>query len=186
MSESDEYVIDSIKSWIWSGFYDRDEVLSMIDDIVDEETNIDFVRSTIDPEFDRKLAAEATWPDETDCDRLDEAFVQLSETGVIALHNTGMTMSDGLSDVAEALHEIGRARMSGYCFYHGQDVERAVGGGGLMIAFGGLDDDQIAKEQVGRRVKQSLEEHGLKVEWSGDPETRLSLPAFDWKRRGVE
>ena len=49
-------------------------------------------------------------------------------------------MSDGLSDISEYLAENGRDGILGYCFYHGQDLERAIAGGGLMLAFGDLED----------------------------------------------
>ena len=92
-------------------------------------------------------------------------------------------MSDGISDVSEVLHEQGRTGIRGYCFYHGQDVERAVAGAGLTIAFGDLDDDKRKKTEIGHLVKDVLREAGFTVEWNGDPETRLNLPKIDWKRR---
>jgi len=81
------------------------------------------------------------------------------------------------------LRERGRSGIRGYCFYHGQDVERAVNGGGLWIAFGDLDAIPEQKSLMGRQIKACLERHGLKVEWNGDPERRLAIPKLDWKRR---
>ncbi len=183
MSETDQYILNAIKNWVWSGFYSPDEADEMIDDILEDDADEAMLRAAVVPEFDKKAAAEASWPETTDCDRLDQAFEDLNARGVIALHNAGYTMSDGISDVSEALHELGRTGIKGYCFYHGQDVERAVDGGGLMIAFGDLDDDKAQKAKVGQVVRDVLQEFGFAIEWSGDPETRLNLPAFDWKRR---
>ena len=155
----------------------------MIDDVLDEDADENLLRAAVQPEFQRKREAELTWPTRTDCDRLDDAFAELNSKGIIALQNTGMTMSDGQEDVGQALHERGRAGVKGYCFYHGQDVERAVSGGGLWIAFGDLDAVAEQKKAVGEQVKDCLERHGIKVEWSGDPERRLGIPRLDWKRR---
>jgi hypothetical protein len=119
----------------------------------------------------------------TDCDRLDQAFAAMNASGIIALHNAGMTMSDGISDVAEVLHQSNRAKIRGYCFYHGQDLERAVEGAGLTLAFGDLDDDSAAKARIGNEVKKVLECHGFALEWNGDPEKRIEIPGIDWKRR---
>lgn len=129
-------------------------------------------------------AAEKTWPRETDCDRLDRAFDELTSAGIIALHNAGYTMSDGISDVNQVLHDWGRSNVKGYCFYHGQDLERAVARDGLTVAFGDLDDVASQKATIGQTVKKVLESHGFVVQWNGDPETRLEIPKFDWKRRG--
>jgi hypothetical protein len=155
----------------------------MIDDILEDDADAAMLRAAVAPEFDKKSAAEASWPDTTDCDRLDRAFDKLNSRGIIALHNAGYTMSDGIYDVAEVLHERGRKGIRGYCFYHGQDVERAVEGGGLTVAFGDLDDDAIKKAEIGRLVKEVLQESGLTVEWNGDSETRLNIPGLDWRRR---
>jgi hypothetical protein len=183
MSETDEYILNAIKNWVWSGFYSPDEVDTMIDDILEDDADEAMLRAAVAPDFDRKAVAEASWPDTTDCDRLDQAFDELNSCGVIALHNAGYTMSDGIGDVSEVLHERGREGIKGYCFYHGQDVEGAVRGGGLMLAFGNLDDDKPKKTEIGRLVKEVLQDHGLAVEWNGDPETRLNMPGLDWKRR---
>jgi hypothetical protein len=183
MSKTDEYILNAIKNWVWSGFFSPDEVDAMIDDILEDDADEAMLRRAVGPEFDKKAAAEASWPDTTDCDRLDQAFEELNSRGVIALHNAGYTMSDGISDVSEVLHQRGRRGIKGYCFYHGQDVERAVTGGGLMVAFGDLDDDKTKKTAIGRLLRDVLQEAGFDVEWNGDPETRLNIPRLDWKRR---
>lgn len=183
MNESDAYVLNAIRSWVWSGFYSPSDVDEMIDDILEPDADEGLLRAAVQPEFDKKAAAEAGWPAVTDCDRLDEAFAELNARGIIALHNTGYDMSDGIGDVSEVLHERGQKGVKGYCFYHGQDVERAVAGEGLMLAFGALDDDKARKMEMGQMVKDILESFGFTVEWNGDAETRLSLPNLDWKRR---
>jgi Domain of unknown function (DUF6891) len=183
MNETDKYILDAIEAWVWSGFYDPSEVNRMIDDILENDADEKMLRAAVQPAFDRKSVAEASWPEETDCDRLDRAFNTLNLHGVIALHNAGYTMSDGLDDVGDVLRERGRSGVIGYCFYHGQDVERAVGGGGLFIAFGDLDSDKSQKAEVGAAVREILQQHLFRVEWDGDSETRLEIPDLDWKRR---
>lgn len=183
MNDTDKYILDTIKTCVWSGFYDADDVHQIIDDILEEDADETMLRSAVAPEFEQKAVAEASWPNETDCDRLDQAFAKLNGNGIIAIQNTGYTMSDGLSDVGEELHQRGRTNVKGYCFYHGQDLERAVSGGGLMIAFGDLDDDKTAKTEIGSLVRDVFESHGFGTVWNGDPETRINIPNVDWKRR---
>ncbi|MCA8985676.1 MAG: hypothetical protein KDA76_18305 [Planctomycetaceae bacterium] len=183
MNDTDKYILDTIRTYVWSDFYDASDVLQVIDDILEDKADEAMLRSAVAPEFEKKAIAEASWPNETDCDRLDRAFDQLNENGIIALQNAGYTMSDGLSDVGEELQQRGRANAKGYCFYHGQDLERAVSGGGLMIAFGDLDDDKTAKTKIGSLVRDVFESHGFSTEWNGDPETRIGIPNIEWKRR---
>jgi hypothetical protein len=183
MNETDEYILGAMKVWVWSGFYSPADVDNRISDLLEEDADEAMLRAAAGEEFEKKAAAEAAWPDTTDCDRLDAAFAELNARGIIALQNAGYTMSDGIGDTAQILHQRGRDAVIGYCFYHGQDLERAIAGAGLMLAFGDLDDDAARKAEIGRLVKGVLENRGFAVEWNGDPETRLNLPDIDWKRR---
>jgi hypothetical protein len=186
MSDPNSYILAQIKTAVWSGFSTPEDVYQMIEEILEEGADEATLRAAVLPEFRKKRAAEKTWPVSTDCDRLDDAFVDLNDSGIIALHNTGMTMSDGRADVGEALNERERGDILGYCFYHGQDLSRAVNGGGLFIAFGDLDADPAQKVDVGHQIKKTLTFHKFEVEWNGDPERRLCIPKFDWKRRGPD
>lgn len=182
MNDDEKYVRESIRTHVWSGFYDRADTEQMMEEILEGDVDADEMRRFIASEFAAKAAAERTWPKETDCDRLDRAFAELHRSGICALQNAGYTMSDGHSDVAEVLHAEGFDRFRGYCFYHGQDLERAVAGQGLMLAFADLNDDRAAKTAVGREVIAVLTRAGFKPEWNGDSERRIDLP-IDWKRR---
>lgn len=183
MTESTEYVLDSMKAWVWSGFYTRDDVNSMVDDILDSETDEKLVRVAIKPEFAKKAEAEKTWPKQTDCDRLDAAFEALFACGVLALHDAGYTMSAGHDVAREALEEDSKNVYIGYCFYHGQDLERAVKGDGLWIAFDHVKGNVPEKVEVGRIVQRELERVGFNCEWDGNVNRRIGIPIFDWKRR---
>lgn len=183
MNETDESILNAIESWVWSGFYSPNEIDAMIDDNLEDDADEEMLRAAVALEFDKKAAAEGSWPDTTDCDRLDQAFEELHSHGIIALHNAGYTLSDGINDVDEILRRRGQKGIRGYCFYHGQDVELALLGDGLMLAFGDLDDDKSKTVEVGELVRDVLERFGFAVEWNGNPETRLSIPALDWKRR---
>jgi hypothetical protein len=184
MNDTEQYIADAIRTSVWSGFYDRGGVQEVVDDLLEGDVDEELLRSKIDLEFAAKILAEKSWPAVTDCDRLDSAFAAMNAAGVIALQNAGYTMSDGEGDVGEVLHTRGRDHVRGYCFYHGQDLDRAVAGDGLMLAFGDLDGDEKQKSAIGQVIKELLERNGFAVEWDGDPERRIAIPRIDWKRRG--
>jgi hypothetical protein len=183
MNDDDQYVLDTIKLWVWSGFYSPDEVQEMIEDILEDGCDEVMLRAAIAPEFARKREAEQAWPAITDCDRLDVAFWRLHEAGVCAIENAGYTLSDGYTEVSEAVAQAPPGHYHGYCFYHGQDVERAVQGQGLMLAFGDLKDRKDEGVAVGHAVVKALAAAGLKAEWSGELGQRIGLPDIDWRRR---
>jgi hypothetical protein len=185
VSDGDGYILERIRTWVWSGFYTPEEVQEMLGDLLEEEGDVDArkLRAAVGPELAKKAAAEATWPEVTDCDRLDAVFAKLAASGLIAIQNAGYTISDGISDVSEQLSERDSSTVRGYCFYHGQDLERAVAGHGLMLAFADLDGDADKKRAVGALVAAAFREAGFEVDWNGDPENRIDLPKIDWKRR---
>lgn len=183
VTESEDYVLECIRQWVWSGFHSTDQIESMIDDVLDDDCNAEMLRDCIAPEIARKLAAEAGWPATTDCDRLDRAFRELGAQGICALGNAGYTMSDGHFEVSEVVASAPPGQYTAYCFYHGQDVARAIEGDGVMIAFGALDGDAAASLAVGEAVCGCLRREGFEVVWNGSPETRIGLPGFSWQRR---
>jgi hypothetical protein len=107
----------------------------------------------------------------------------MNARGIIALQNTGYTMSDGLEDVSDALQKRKKTSSQGYCFYHFQDVEHALRGEGLWLAFGVFGADEAKEAELGRLVKGILESHRFLVVWQGDTDTRIHIPDLDWKRR---
>jgi hypothetical protein len=183
MSETDEYILECIRTWVWSGFYSGDEVQQRIDDVLEADADEDSLRAAVWLEFEKKAEAESGWPEVTDCDALDAVFEELEDAGIIALQNAGVTMSDGLSDVDAQLASRDRSAIRGYCFYHGQDLECAMADGGLRLAFGDLDDDPEQKLAIGRIVEAAFRKGGFEVDWNGDPQTRIYLPKIEWKRR---
>ena len=183
MADADAYVLGAIRSWVWSGFYSADDCREMLQDIIEPDQDENTLYAAIDREFKEKNIAEKSWPKVTDYDRLHAVFYKLHEDGICALHNAGYTMSDGHSDVAEVVADAPEGHYHAYCFYHGQDVERAIEGHGLMIAFGDLDDVNEESVAVGFQVRDALVGAGFLVEWDGTQKTRLSLPQIKWLKR---
>lgn len=58
-SEVDEYILDAIRKWVWSGLYSVDDMNLMIDDIPEEGADEAMLRRSINSTFAEKLAAEA-------------------------------------------------------------------------------------------------------------------------------
>lgn len=188
MNKAELYILKSLQQWVWSGFYSIREVNRMVDDILEKEADAVKLDAAVTLEFEKKAEAEMSWPIETDCDRLNQVFARLNELGVIALQNAGYTMSDGFTELAEAEYEREQSshppgHWQGFCFYHGQDLERAVNGEGLRLAFGSMTGDEAKNIQIGNLIKSIVQEHGFSVEWNGLSTARLNLFPLNWQRR---
>jgi hypothetical protein len=136
--------------------------------------------------LDERVQEEVRWSEPTTHDRLRRAFEALNARGILALENAGYTLSEGW-EVARVAAEMSYEPPRGATFFHGQDVERAVQGGGLMLAFGSFEEDPREREAadlaIAREVREALARQGLQTEWDGRVKTRIHLPPFEWRKR---
>lgn len=186
--ESEALARKYVRQLVWSGFFTRDEVVERIEEAVlyDGEADPDWLRGRIEDEQRRKAAEEADWPAVTDCDRLDRAFQSLARQGILALQNAGYTDSDGLEDVTQAYSEAGHERSGviGYCFYHGQNLERVMETCELSLCYGDILGEDERGVEIGHRVEKALRDAGFAVEWNGSIQSRLLVKGIEWRRRG--
>lgn len=182
---------ERIESEVASGFYDEDVILKNLPEHFEDEIDPAAVRREA-PRLLRAVlaahaAAEANWPAITDCDRLDAAFEALEAKGIVARHNFTCCMTCGSAEIGEeiaAAQAIG-VPAYGYAFYHMQDTDSAVAGGGIYIAYGALEEGEAAALDVAREIVSTLEAHGLETEWDGSWDRRIGVPLLWQRRRGA-
>ena len=128
--------------------------------------------------------AQTAWPDLTDCDRLDEAFADLESRGVICRQDFSCCSNCGESEIGAEMGDAENAGVAvrGYAFYHMQDTERAVDGGGLYLKYGAVEPGDEAGVAIGREIDAALKAHGLRTEWNGQLSDCVRV-FLDWKRR---
>lgn len=181
---------DHIRREVAAGFYDEDVILTNAVDAFDEDVDAAQVRraapALLRAALAEHAAAEAQWPDITDCDRLDAAFAALEMDGVVARQNFSCCMTCGSGEIWE---EIQIAQESGvpargYTFFHMQDTDRAIDGEGIFLAYGACEDGEDAALAVGRDIVAQLEAHGLRTHWDGSWNQRIGV-VLDWQKRRV-
>lgn len=181
--------MQEIEAMVRGGFESRDRIIEIFCEEMYEpgELESSAVAAAVDVALSDLKADMPTWPALTDCDKLDKVFAALNQRGIISLQNAGYTQSDGFHDVSDKYVRSGRKDVVGYCFYHGQDLERAVAGDGLYLAFGPFDPDDETTEgpKVGTMIVEELGQQGFAVEWNGTFSERILVCSIDWKRRPV-
>ncbi len=180
--------LTEIEAQVRAGFENRERIIEIFSEEMYAPGELDpaEIEAAVDEAISRNDAEKPTWPAVTDCDKLDRVFEALNNRGVVAIQNAGYTQSDGYDDCSEAFQSVSNpAKILGYCFYHGQDLERAVAGDGLYLAFGPVDpaDEETKGPQVGRIVVEELEWVGFRVTWDGTFDQRILIAPFDWKKR---
>jgi hypothetical protein len=157
----------------------------MISDILEDDVDEDMLRGLVLREFIRKAEAEKMWPEVTDCDRLAQVFQDLESKGVVAIHNAGWDKSEAFYACLEAYQDhANKPQMFGICFYTSQDIDSAVEGHGLYLGFSSTrpENEDIDAPRAGALIKAELERTGLKVEWNGDPKSRIMVNML-WQLR---
>lgn len=186
MADAEKTAREYIERYVRYGFYRPAEVELIVgEDLLGGELPRKRIRELVKAEVARQKIEQASWPEVTDCDRLDQAFAALQAESILALHNAGMTPSEGIDEMSESYHEAGGAasEIVGYCFYHRQDMEDALKHGELLVAFGDINGNSRKGVAVGKQVRAALEAAGLRVAWSGSIKDKLTIQGFRWQRR---
>ena len=190
--EDRRYVREAFTFWVRSGFHDEEELTSEIEQrILDligqiDDPLVEEVSALVVAAFEEQRQREATWGEETANDRLDEAFAELWDSGIVALQDAGYTLAEGWEDAHEAKHDLEEPR--GAVFYCQQDTEMAVDGKGLRLAFGSFEEGGAHERkslQIASEVCDVLRKNGLEVRWDGTLAHRIEIPPFDWRKRLV-
>jgi hypothetical protein len=176
-----------IERYVRYGFYRPAEVEEIVgEDVLGGELPRKRVRELVKAEVARQEAEQESWPEVTDCDRLDRAFAALRAEGILPVHNAGMTPSEGIAEMSEQYHAAGgqKSGIVGYCFYHRQDMEYALKHHKLGLAYGDIDGDDRRGVEIGKRIRSALEAAGLRVAWTGSIRDKMDITDFNWQRRG--
>jgi hypothetical protein len=142
------------------------------------------VERTLREEIQHHLQKQATWPEVTDFDRLEAAFNDLENAGIVCRHNFSCCGSCGSAEIWNEIEaaQSHRQTICGYAFYDMQGTESAVEGYGLCLNYGSVLGDEQASVEIGHQIVKAVQAHGLKADWNGSLDTRISLQ-MDWKRR---
>jgi hypothetical protein len=180
-----EELTHEISVLINSGFYDSNEVLEIIEEqFIDEELSLRYVNEIISAKYDEKIDKEEKWIKPTDFDKLKSSFEKISKANIIAIHNAGYTIDEGVSDAVEVFQYLKSKNISpeGFCFYHFQDIERAIESELLSIAFGDFEGIEEKSLEIGKKVANILTDDGFTVNWDEDIDIRIEINPFKWEK----
>jgi hypothetical protein len=191
MTENETFIYESIFNHVRMGFLPVSEIKEIIieeieDNGFDQEISEKWAIEHIDEEYNKARLESKNWETPTQTECLINAFDQLCENNIIALHNAGYTTSDGeyeVVDVERSLQENNRTS-DGYCFYHEQDLMRAISleNPCLYIAYQKVNNsDKNVTLEVGKKVVEALKANGFNVDWNEDINSKILIPNFKWQ-----
>lgn len=173
----DENIVEELdlmtETLVKSGFFDEDEILEILEEqFIDEDINLD------------DLNIELTNSSDSNFSKLEEAFTELSKKGIIAIHNCGYDIEEGVNDAFELLIHLRNNNMDseGFCFYTFEDIEEAISEDKLRITFGDFDNDKSKALEIGNTIKDILESSGFNIIWNSTVDEQITIEPFKWDK----
>lgn len=177
------HLFDEVKTRVAAGVSKKDlfdSIKIMTSDPSIDDATAGKLRGYAAKLFQRAEAEERTWTGVSTNDRIDAAFEVLSQRGIFSAQNFTCCSSCGHGEAAGIM---GETKARGYVFYHQQDTERGVVGGGLMLAYGAHDGEDASVIAIGREICAELDRFGIPHSWNGSPSTRIEILPFEWRKR---
>ena len=168
--EEIEYMINALTK---SGFFNTDEILEILEDEFIEE-NVDFSQFDISlNEFDN-----------SNFDKLDYVFNSLADKNIVAIHNCGYDIEEGVADAFELYVHLNNNKHTpdGFCFYTFEDVEEAILYDNLKITFGDFESNEDKALDIGKIVYDSLKSQDFKINWDGTINNQIEINPFKWDK----
>jgi hypothetical protein len=182
-------ILEQLKCDIQFGFENEAQLFESLSDMFYEEEQLDeaWLRQLIREHYAAHQYESRSWTLPTDFDRLAAAFDELvQQHKIVCLHNAGITMSDGETDCMEVVAQLEHAGIvaNGYCFYHSQDLMRAIDAEcrNLFIAFDSPDQDNDKAIIVAKQIIDTLKRYHFEVAWPGTVDERIEIRHIDWKK----
>jgi hypothetical protein len=186
-----------IETFVRAGYLTRDGIVEALEELVDDsddDVSAAHVAAAVDAAIADHRAQASAWRTETDNDRLDRAFSALEAGGVIARQDFACCTNCAHAEIWDEVSDPSAWR--GNVWFHQQDTERAIEGGGLYLGYGAREkpsaglrlrwagaSDANDDTAIGREVAKALTDAGLPVIWDGRVETRIFVNPFVWRRR---
>ena len=157
-----------------SGFYSNDEILEVLEDeFMGEDVDFDEIKIS-SPDFDN-----------SNFSLLEGAFDELATKDIIAIHNCGYDIEEGVNDAFELFIHLRNNNLNpeGFCFYCFEDIEEAINEKTLKITFGDFEDSEDKALEIGNIVFDTLKDHNLNVDWDGTLNNQIEISPFDWDKK---
>lgn len=160
-----------------SGFFNQEEILEILEEQFIEE-NIDV------NELDINITNSSD--DSTNFNSLEEAFLNLTKKDIVAIHNCGYDIKEGVNDAFELFIHLRNNKLNpkGFCFYTFEDIEEAIVEGKLKITFGDFEEDENKCLEIGNIVFDELSSFdNFDVSWDGTVNNQIEIKDFNWDKK---
>ena len=189
MNDLQQEVVDIIERELIFGFLEEDELLEeVLDTFLDEDIDPKWIGEQVTRLYRQRQEEIDEWdPDEAnDFDRLANAFDELCERKIIAIHRAGFSDEDAIEEITEAFKELSQRgiRPKGYVYYHSGHLDKVLDEDKprLDLVFGAITKAPSQVKEVGNLISETLQRYGLDIRWNGSPGDNITIVDIDWQK----
>jgi hypothetical protein len=181
MLEPDEVeeIEEVARPLVHGGFLDQEEAVEAVVESFEDQYAEEDLAAVVDRLWRERLAEQAGWPAETATERVLAALESLSERGIVARADFTCCGTCGAAEIGAEASEGDR----GYVFFHQQNTESAVVGGGLYLSYGTFDGTDSTV--IGHEVVSAMTVIGQSTVWNGSARQCILVSPLEWQLRLV-
>lgn len=168
--EEIEYLKDLLTK---SGFFSAEEIIEIMEDqFIEEEIDFSDCEITLNDYSSENFS------------RLENAFTGLASEGIVAIHNCGYDIGEGVADAFELFVHLNnnKFKAEGFCFYTFEDIEDAILDDRLKITFGDFENDEEKALEIGKTVCEYLKEESFSINWDETINSQIEIDPFRWDK----
>ena len=116
--------------------------------------------------------------------KLENVFELLAGKNIVAIHNCGYDIKEGVTDAFELYVHLMNNKYSpdGFCFYTFEDVEEAILEEKLKITFGDFENNEDKALKIGKIVFNCLKSCDFEINWDGTINNQIEINPFGWDK----
>lgn len=186
--ELKDEVLEQLELDIKLGFENEEELFESIREMFYEEEDFEenWFRRVISEKYKKRQKESSTWARPNDFDKLAESFDQLIKQKIVCIHKAGYTKQDGEGDCMETIERLSELGIKtiGFCYYHSQDLARAVDNEcrNLYLGFDSPTQDDNEAVKVAIKIVSVLKENTFDVNWNGTVNQRIEIRNLNWQK----
>lgn len=156
-----------------SGFFSSDEIIEILEDqFMDEEIDFSQIEVTLNDFSNENFS------------KLENAFCNLASESIVAIHNCGYDIEEGVADAFELFVHLNnnKFKAEGFCFYTLEDVEEAIEEEKLKITFGDFENNEDKALEIGKTVSRYLKDENFDINWDETINNQIEINPFKWDK----
>lgn len=169
LAEEIEYMKDLLAK---SGFFDEEGIIEILEDqFIEEELDFSGIDISLN-DFES-----------INFNKLEKAFKALACEDIVAIHNCGYDIEEGVADAFELYVHLlnNKFHPKGFCFYTFEDIEDAIWDEKLKITFGDFENSEEKALEIGKTVERYLSQE-FSIDWDGTINNQIEISPFKWDK----